>query len=67
MPNKWIDGLKSFNGSSPVWSIPKKNTPQYNLVKKLMTAPKGSVDTKVRDLEKKTQKSKTKNSMKIDL
>lgn len=35
MANWWIEGLKEYNRNNVKWQIPKKGTPEYDLVKKL--------------------------------
>ena len=40
MPVSWIDALKKWNEGREKWSIPRKGTPEYDEVMKMMGKPK---------------------------
>ena len=41
-PNKWILALKKWNSGKDKYCIPKKGTPQYDEVRKIMDEMKNS-------------------------
>lgn len=64
MKNSWLDSLKVYNKRQPtVWAIPKKDTPGYDFVKKVMEGR--NVPDKIIAIEKK--KPAKKNSMLVKL
>jgi hypothetical protein len=36
MANEWINALKQFNIDKPKWTVPKKDTADYNIVLNIM-------------------------------
>lgn len=41
MANKWITALKKWNEKNEKWCVPRKGTPEYNEVRKIMDEMSG--------------------------
>ena len=58
--SKWINALKEWNKSNPKWLVPKKGTPEYEEVIKIMASLPAPVKKEGEVVEKKTYKKKVK-------
>ena len=58
--SKWILALKEWNKTNPKWVVPKKNTPEYDVVIKIMKELPEQVKKEGEVIVKKTYKKKVK-------
>jgi len=55
MANKWITALKKWNEGNEKWCVPRKGTPEYNEVRKIMDemSGEGILDAMKKNLKKR--------------
>ena len=55
MANKWITALKTWNSGREKWCVPKKGTPEYDEVRKIMDemGGEGLLDTMKENAKKR--------------
>jgi predicted RNA methylase len=57
-PSVWILALKEFNKGKGEWCVPRKGSPEYDEIKKIMDKLKGKEEEKPKEIKKEEKKKK---------
>lgn len=52
---KLIDALKTFNQGSPMWSVPRTDTPAHKTLLRMIRGKMSLVDKRVAEIERRTR------------